>query len=147
MPNNLTLYIRDDTDGTTNFTENNTVAKASSQMSQPTQQGIASSIKLKGLAVATTLGQGAFQYVSSNIGRYTGNTSNQTKFNNIMQGIQFGSMALFSPTLAFTTLAIQGVSWALDENYRVRTERVQLSQSQARAGYTSTKDIVSRRNT
>lgn len=148
MPNEIRVVIEDKTgSGTASAsTENVTPQKASINASAQTPQGASNRTYMKGLATASMIASGVFNYMTSNVGKYTGNSHNQTIVNNIQHAIQIGAMAVVSPYLAIGAVAVQGISYALDENWRKRQESVELGQARARAGYSSSAAVTRRTN-
>lgn len=142
----IDVYLHSNDSISSNSNENLTSAVAVQSQSPQTSEGAASTRQVKGMAIATMVAAGAFNYITSNVGKYSGNTQNQIMVNNVQQGISYAAMFAVNPYLAIGTLAVGGIQRALDENWRRKTEAVSMAQSQARAGYTSSKDVVSRRN-
>lgn len=141
----LDVYLHG-TGGNGSSNESITGATVIETKTPQTSEGAVSKRQLKGMAVATMIASGSLNYVTSNVGRYTGNSHNQQVVNNVQQGFQYAAMFAINPYLAIGTLAVGGIQYALDENWRRKTENVSLSQAQARAGYSSSSDVVSRRN-
>lgn len=145
MPNEIRVVIEDKTGNSGGNTENLTPQKASAQASSQTNEGVANKSYVKGLVTVQMVASGMFNYITSNVGKYTGNSHTQNVVNNIQLGIQLGAMAIINPYLAIGTVAVQGITYALDENFRRRQESVELGQARARAGYSNQSAVVSRR--
>ena len=145
MPNEIRVVIEDKTGSGGGSTENLTPQKASTNASAQTPQSATNRTYMKGLATASMIASGAFNYMTSNVGKYTGSSHTQNLVNNIQQGIQLGAMAIVNPYLALGAIAVQGISYVLDENWRKRQESVELGQARARAGYSSSDAVTSRR--
>ncbi len=145
MPNEIRVVIEDKTGSGGGSTENLTSQKASTNASAQTPQSATNRTYMKGLATASMIASGAFNYMTSNVGKYTGNSHYQTFVNNLQQGVQIGAMAVINPYLAIGAVAVQGITYALDENFRRRQESVELGQARARAGYSNQNAVVSRR--
>ncbi len=141
----IDLYIHDTNSSTEGGTESNTPQQAMDNASPSTEQGKKSILQMRGIATASMVAQGLFNYATSNIGKYTGNSHYQNMVNNIQQGIQLGAMFMVNPYLAIGQVALQGITYALDENFRRRQESVELGQARARAGYSNQNAVVSRR--
>ena len=134
--NRIDVYVHD-TNGSSSggIQENNTTARAI----QSNQNNVASknNFATKGMAVATTIASGAFNYVTSNVGTITGNQQAQQQVNNAMTLIQTGSMFFINPTMAMANVGLQLATTAIDENIRKNKASVGLAQARARAGYTN----------
>lgn len=145
MPNEIRVVIEDKTGSGGGSTENLTPQKASTNASAQTPQSATNRTYMKSLATASMMASGTFNYMTSNVGKYTGNSHYQTVVNNLQQGANLIAMAVINPYLAIGAVAVQGISYALDENFRRRQESVELGQARARAGYSSSSDVTSRR--
>lgn len=88
----------------------------------------------KMLAAATMIGSQALNYTTSNIGKWTGDSRNQTKVNNIGQIITLGAMAYASPYLALAVAAINIGTTTADEMYERKWETKRSELARARAG-------------
>ena len=121
--------------------ESNTVSRVVSQNdSVTTAQSKAVS---KGMMVAQTIGMGAFRYVTSNVGKYTGSSFKQTAVNNAQTLFETGAMFVMNPLLAVANVGMQLGTTAIEENFRKKQESVTIAQQRARAGYTT--DVASYR--
>ena len=145
MPNEIRVIIEDKTGNGGGTVENLTPQKASTNASAQTAEGTINKSYVKGLAVTSLVASGAFNYATSNVGKYTGSSHNQNLVDNIQQGIQLGAMAIVNPYLAIGSVALQAVTSILDENWRKRQESVELGQARARAGYSSSDAVTSGR--
>ena len=114
MPNEIRVVIEDKTGSGGGSTENLTSQKASTNASAQTPQSATNRTYMKGLATASMIASGAFNYMTSNVGKYTGNSHYQTFVNNLQQGVQIGAMAIVNPYLALGAIAVQGISYVLD---------------------------------
>ena len=143
----IDVYIHTNEQGEqTSTIQDNSSNKAMSEAAPKTVEGANSKKQMKGLATAAMIATGMFNYMTSNVGKYTGNSHNQAIVNNIHQAIQIGAMAIVNPYLAIGAVAVQGISYALDENWRKRQESVELGQARARAGYSSSAAVTRRTN-
>ncbi len=132
-------------EGTSIGGQDNTTNKAMDSASPKSKEGEVAKKQMKGIATASMIASGAFNYMTSNVGKYTGNSHYQNVVNNIQQGINLVAMAFVNPYLAIGAVAVQGITYALDENFRRRQESVELGQARARAGYSNQSAVVSRR--
>ena len=100
----------------------------------------------KGLAVAAMIGSQTFNYTTSNIGKWTGNSRHQTTVNNIKAGVSIGAMMYVSPLMAAAYVGVNMATTAIDTYQEQKWEKRQTSQSLARAGYNSKGELVGRRH-
>lgn len=100
----------------------------------------------KSLAIASMVAQQSFSYITSNVGRYTGNVHNQTTVDNIMQMASIGAMAYISPGLAMATIGVNIASAAISNLEDQKWDKKQSEISMARAGYNSVGEIIGRRH-
>lgn len=142
----IDVYLHTNEQGeATSTIQDNTSNKAVDNATPKTVEGANSKKQMKGLATASMIASGAFNYATSNVGKYTGSSHNQNLVDNIQQGIQLGAMAIVNPYLAIGAVAVQGITYALDENFRRKQESVELGQARARAGYSSSDAVTSGR--
>jgi hypothetical protein len=134
--NRIDLYLHELGNKTTSVTgESNT---ASQQLSKNDSVAVAEAKSVtKGMMVASTIASGAFRYVASNVGKYTGNSAYQTTVNNAQTLFETGAMFLVNPLLGAANVGMQLATTAIDENFRRKQESVSLAQARARAGYTT----------
>ena len=88
----------------------------------------------KGLAVATMIAQQTFNYMTSNIGKWTGSTRLQTGVNNAMQVFSIGAMAYVSPVIAVANVGINLATTAIDTAYEQRWDSYSKEYARKRAG-------------
>lgn len=88
----------------------------------------------KSLAVAIMIAQQTFNYMTSNIGKWTGSTQKQTAINNTMQLISIGAMAYASPVLAVANVGINLATTALDTAYEQQWDSYSKEYARKRAG-------------
>lgn len=136
--NRIDVYLHDQVGSGANQNgaiqnENITPARAMQRNSNPTASK--NIMATKGMVVASTIASGAFNYITSNVGEYTGNSQAQTQVNNAMELGQTAAMFFVNPTLAMVNVGLKLGTTAIDENIRKRKESVGLAQAQARAGY------------
>lgn len=137
--NRIDLYIHEQA-GIANTgaisSENGTTARVF-QSQTVTQAAAQNTAATKGMVVASTIASGAFNYVTSNVGKYTGSQMAQQNVNNAMTLVQTGAMFFINPALAISNIGLQIATTAIDEAFRKSQESVGLSQARARAGYTA----------
>ena len=88
----------------------------------------------KGLAVATMIAQQTFNYMTSNVGKWTGSTRKQTGVNNAMQVFSIGAMAYVSPVIAVANVGINLATTAMDTAYEQKWDAYSKEYARKRAG-------------
>ena len=88
----------------------------------------------KGLAVATMIAQQTFNYMTSNIGKWTGSTRLQTGVNNAMQVFSIGAMAYVSPVIAVANVGINLATTAIDTAYEQQWDSYSKEYARKRVG-------------
>jgi hypothetical protein len=71
----------------------------------------------KGLAVASMVASQTFNYMTSNVGKWTGSTHTQTNISNMMQLVSIGAMAYVSPVIVVANVGINLATTAMDTAY------------------------------
>ena len=98
----------------------------------------ATSIKAsKNLAIATMLAKQSFNYATSNIGKWTGNSHNQAIVNNATDMISLGILAFVNPGVAIATAAFRIGTTAIDSAWERKQNQLAEERALARAGFTS----------
>jgi hypothetical protein len=85
-------------------------------------------------AVAVMAVQKTASYVTSNVGKWTGNSRNQTKVNNVMKLGGYAAMAYANPYLAIAAVALEVGTQAIDYSFERYWDTKQAQQRQARTG-------------
>ena len=75
-----------------------------------------------------------FNYMTSNIGKWTGSSQNQVRINNAMQLVSIGAMAYISPAMAIATAGISIGTTALDTAYEQKWDKYQSDYNKRRVG-------------
>lgn len=88
----------------------------------------------KDLAVATMIVQQTFNYMTSNVGKWTGSTRLQTAINNTMQLVSIGAMAYVSPVVAVANVGINLATTAMDTAYEQKWDAYSKEYARKRAG-------------
>jgi hypothetical protein len=88
----------------------------------------------KGLAVASMVASQTFNYMTSNVGKWTGSTQKQTQVNNAMQLVSIGAMAYVSPAIAIANVGMNLATTAIDTAYEQRWDSYSKEQARKRAG-------------
>lgn len=120
--------------------------KAVSNVSPKTNEVRQNRASQKAISIAAMIGQQSFSYITSNVGKWTGNQRNQTVVNNIVQLGSLAAMTYVSPGLALATIGMSLATTAADTAYEQKWDRINSEQALARVGYNSIKEITGRRH-
>ncbi len=85
-------------------------------------------------AIAVMAIQKTASYVTSNVGKWTGNSRNQTKVNNVMRLGSYAAMAYANPYLALACISFDVGTQAIDYSLERFWDTKQAQQRQARTG-------------
>lgn len=88
----------------------------------------------KDLAVATMIAQQTFNYMTSNIGKWTGSTRIQTGVNNALQLVSIGAMFKVSPAVAVANIGVNLATTAMNTAYEQRWDAYSKEYARKRAG-------------
>ena len=88
----------------------------------------------KDLAVATMIAQQTFNYMTSNVGKWTGSTRIQTGVNNALQLISIGAMFKISPAVAVANIGVNLATTAMNTTYEQRWDAYSKEYARKRAG-------------
>lgn len=88
----------------------------------------------KTLAVASMIGSQSFNYMTSNVGKWTGSTQTQTNISNMMQLVSIGAMAYVSPAIAIANVGINLATTAMDTAYEQIWDAKQKNYNKLRVG-------------
>ena len=88
----------------------------------------------KGLAIASMVAQQTFNYMTSNIGKWTGSTRLQTGVNNAMQVVSIGAMAYINPWLAVANVGVNIATTAMDTAYEQKWDSYSKEYARKRVG-------------
>lgn len=86
------------------------------------------------LAVASMVASQSFNFMTSNVGKWTGSTKAQTTVNNAMQLVGLGAMAYINPYIALATAAINIGTTAIDTAYEQKWDTRNSEYQKARVG-------------
>lgn len=143
--NEITVVVKDET-GSKSTTVNKKIPTTSSQAIEkvePKSQAAKHSQKeSQGLAVASMVAERTFSYVTSNIGKWTGNSRNQDAANNMSTVLHIGTAAMVNPYLALAVTALQIGTTAADAAYTNWSEGIKAQTRLTRAGYTSLNEVI-----
>lgn len=116
---------------TTTSATNKTISKQGSIKSKEVKKNQTES---KALAVASMISNQSFNYMKSNVGKWTGSTRTQTQVNNAMQLASLGAMLYVSPAIAVANVGLNLATTAMDTAYEQRWDKYAKEQAQKRAG-------------
>ncbi|MCM1130087.1 MAG: hypothetical protein NC310_00290 [Roseburia sp.] len=146
----IVVKVLDETEGNKNSggltSESLTVQEARERVSPSTPLGAEGKAKAKGIAVASMIAHRSFSYVTSNVGKWTGSNQNQQKVNNVRQLASLGILTYINPYVGIASIALSMATTSLDEAYDRRWSQKTAANAQARAGYSSTNEVVGRRH-
>lgn len=101
----------------------------------------------KALTGAAVVGKQVVSYVTSNGGKWTGNSHNQVKINNATELVGYGMLALINPTAALTSLGFKVATSAMDNVWDQKWDNAASQRRLARAGFNSMGEAIGyRRN-
>ncbi len=108
----------------------------------------ATSIKAsKNLAIATMLAKQSFNYATSNVGKWTGDSHNQAAMNTATEMISLGILALVNPGVAIATTAFKIGTTVYDTVWENKQNEYASQRKLARAGFDSSGEAIGyRRN-
>ena len=75
-----------------------------------------------------------FNYMTSNVGKWTGSTQKQTAINNAMQLVSIGAMAYVSPIVAVANVGINLATTAMDTAYEQQWDSYSKEYARKRVG-------------
>lgn len=126
--------------------ESLTTQTATEKVSPTTTTGATNKMKSKGVAIGAMVASKSFSYVTSNIGKWTGSNARQQTINNIQQGASIAMLAAINPYVAIASVGLNIATTIIDETYERKWSERSARQAQARAGYSSTGEVVGRRH-
>lgn len=88
----------------------------------------------KALASASIIASQAFNYVTSNIGKWTGSTRNQTAVNNMQQLVNTGAMFFVNPMMAVVNVGMNIATTAMDTAFEQKWDANQKEYNRAKVG-------------
>lgn len=131
MAEPIKITVKDDTGTTTIDTGN--VAKQDA--SKPINPSAKDNKKASVLSTASHMVlMRSVNYSTSNIGKWSGNTRVQNQINTAKQFVGYGIAFAINPVLGALTVAMDGVTNAIDYAYENKWNDIRASQAQARAG-------------
>ncbi len=146
------VIIQDNLGGNETITKNTpsvskSVSDTQSEVTANPVQMAKSKKSVKNMAIATMLAKQSFSYVTSNVGKWTGNSHNQAMVDNATDLAGLGMMALVNPYIAVAVTAMRIGTTAIDQAWEDRQNRVASERALARQGFNSVNEAIGyRRN-
>ena len=94
------------------------------------------------MVVAGMVASRSFNYITSNVGKWTGNSRNQETVNNIRQVASLGASAVVSPWLTLAMAGMQLGTTAMDTSYQLKLDEINARGRRLRAGYSDDNTIL-----
>ena len=94
------------------------------------------------MVVAGMVASRSFNYITSNVGKWTGNSKNQETVNNIRQVASLGASAVVSPWLTLAMAGMQLGTTAMDTSYQLKLDEINARGRRLRAGYSDDNTIL-----
>lgn len=138
--NEIKVTVTDETSGTssTRISKSaSTPQKAANKLDPKNETAKDNKKSSEALAVASMIASRSFNTVTSNVGKWTGNSRNQDTVNNVRTVVGISSSAFISPVLAVAVAGIQVGSTAIDAVLTNRLEEQRANFRRLRAGYSS----------
>lgn len=88
----------------------------------------------KALATASVVASQAFNYMTSNIGKWTGSTRKQTAVNNMQQVVNTGAMFFINPMMAIVNVGMNIATTAMDTAFEQKWDANQKEYNRAKVG-------------
>ena len=86
------------------------------------------------LAIASMVASQSFNYMTSNVGKWTGSTQKQTAISNTMQLVGIGAMAYINPLIAIANVGMNLATTAMDTAYEQKWDKYQTEYNKRRVG-------------
>lgn len=94
------------------------------------------------MVIAGMVASRSFNYITSNVGKWTGNSRNQETVNNFRQVASLGASAVVSPWLTLAMAGMQLGTTAMDTSYQLKLDEVNARGRRLRAGYSDDNTIL-----
>ena len=135
MPEPITVKITDDTG-----TQNISIGSTSNNQTKDAKKGIQNAQTKSNeknsqlVAAGTYIAMQTANYVTSNIGKYTGNKGAQTQINNAKRIAGYGVALATNFWLGLAVIAVDGATSIADYMYDRKWDQIRSSQALARTG-------------
>ena len=134
MAEAIKVQITDDT-GVQTISANGGVASNSNGNNKPLNpQAKENNKKSNASVVAKMMAMRSVSYATSNIGKWTGNASNQDMVNNMKTAVGYGIAFATNPLLGLAVVSMDAITTIADNVWEDRQDAVRVSQQRARVG-------------
>lgn len=113
----------------------NTTKEATEKLDPKNEASTQSKKDSQVMVVAGMVASRSFNYITSNVGKWTGNSRNQETVNNIRQVVGLGASAVVSPWLTLAMAGMQLGTTAMDTSYQLKLDEINARGRRLRAGY------------
>lgn len=120
----------------------NTTKQAAEKLDPKNEASTQSKRDSQAMIVAGMVASRSFNYITSNVGKWTGNSRNQETVNNVRQVISLGASTAVSPWLTIAMSGVQLGTTAIDTSYQLRLDEVNARARRLRAGYSDNNTIL-----
>lgn len=120
----------------------NTTKEATEKLDPKNEASTQSKKDSQVMVVAGMVASRSFNYITSNVGKWTGNSRNQETVNNIRQAASLGASAVVSPWLTLAMAGMQLGTTAMDTSYQIKLDEVNARGRRLRAGYSDDNTIL-----
>ena len=120
----------------------NTTKEATEKLDPKNEASTKSKKDSQVMVVAGMVASRSFNYITSNVGKWTGNSRNQETVNNIRQVASLGASAVVSPWLTLAMAGMQLGTTAMDTSYQLKLDEVNARGRRLRAGYSDDNTII-----
>ena len=120
----------------------NTIKEAAEKLDPKNEASTQSKKDSQVMVVAGMVASRSFNYITSNVGKWTGNSRNQETVNNIRQVASLGASAVVSPWLTLAMAGMQLGTTAIDTSYQLKLDEVNARGRRLRAGYSDDNTII-----
>lgn len=120
----------------------NTTKEATEKLDPKNEASTQSKKDSQVMVVAGMVASRSFNYITSNVGKWTGNSKNQETVNNIRQVASLGASAVVSPLLTLAMAGMQLGTTAIDTSYQLKLDEINARARRLRAGYSDDNTIL-----
>lgn len=120
----------------------NTTKEATEKLDPRNEASTQSKKDSQVMVVAGMVASRSFNYITSNVGKWTGNSRNQETVNNIRQVSSLGASAVVSPWLTLAMSGMQLGTTAIDTSYQLKLDEINARGRRLRAGYSDDNTII-----
>lgn len=132
MRNDITIFIKDQTGGEQKITGGGGSNTNNEKVNNPSANENKKHTMLATIATMTAMR--SISYVSSNIGKWTGNSQYQAAVDVVQRGLGYGAAFAANVWVGLATVALDAGTNALDYMYEKHWQDIQTRQAEARAG-------------